>query len=280
MSGSRGRSLLRRAPRWAVFFALTYLGIVVVLWLLERKLVFVPSSPAQAWLEPEDARSQDVTFLSSDGNTISARWVPPESPRHGALLLAHGNAGNLTHRGKLAAEWRQSLGTGVLLYDYPGYGKSSGKPSEGACCAANEAAYQWLVREARIAPERLIIGGESLGGGPAVDLATKRDHRALVLIYTFTSLPAAAKHRFPFLPVHTLMRTRFDNLSKIAKCPRPVFLVHGTADGVIPFGHSEQLYSAANPPKHFVRLEGVGHTALPGNSYLPELAKFLAEHAP
>ena len=265
---------------WAFLALLTYLGIVVVFWFLERRLVFRPSSAEEAWLKAEDERSLDVSFTTADGNTIHARWIPPESPRHGAVLVTNGNGGNLTHRGRLAADLRKALGAGVLLFDSPGYGKSTGRPTEESCYAAGGAAYKWLTDEQKIAPNRVILCGESLGGGTAVELATKYEHRALVLIYTFTSLPAAAKYHFPFLPVHTLMRTRFDNLSKIGRCPRPVFFVHGTADRVIPFSHSEQLYAAANEPKHLVRLEGVDHSVLLGDPFTSELVKFLNRHAP
>jgi uncharacterized protein len=274
------RWLRRGLLRWALLLFLTWLGIIVVFWFLERRLVFRPSSAEEAWLPPEDNRSRDVTFTAADGNTIHGRWIPPETPRHGAVLVTNGNGGNLTHRGRLAADLRKSLGAGVLLFDYPGYGKSSGTPTEEGCYAAGEAAYKWLTEEQKIAPSRVILCGESLGGGTAVELATRHEHRALVLIYTFTSLPAAAKYHYPFLPTHTLMRTRFDNLSKIGRCPRPVFFAHGTADAVIPFGHSEQLYAAANEPKHFLRLPDFGHSMLLGEPFQPELAKFLSQHAP
>ncbi|MDY3553833.1 alpha/beta hydrolase [Gemmata sp. JC717] len=280
MSGTPRRSLWRRARRWAVLLLITSLGMVAVLWSLERRLVFVPTSAQEEWLEPEDRRTQDVWFHSADGSKIAGRWLPPETPQHGAVLVANGNGGNLTHRGGLAADLRRATGAGVLLFDYPGYGKSEGAPSESGCYAAGEAAYKWLTDERTISPDRIILYGESLGGGTAVELAATREHRALVLIYTFTSLPDAAKHRFPFLPVKTLMRTRFDNLSKIAKCPRPVFFVHGRADRVVPFDHSERLYAAANEPKEFVRLDGIGHTRLPAELYLPALVSFLNRHAP
>jgi fermentation-respiration switch protein FrsA (DUF1100 family) len=99
-------------------------------------------------------------------------------------------------------------------------------------------------------------------------------------MYTFTSLPAAAKYHYPYLPVHTLMRTRFDNISKIGRCHRPVFIVHGTEDRVIPCEHSEQLFAAANEPKYFLRIPDFGHSALIGEPFTSELAKFLNENAP
>src|SRR5262249_15027739 len=159
-------------------------------WFLERRLVFRPSSAEDAWLPAVDERSQDVTFTTADGATIHGRWIPPETPQHGAVLVTNGNAGNLTYRGKFAADLRKALGAGVLLFDYPGYGKTGGKPTEEGCYASGEAAYKWLIDEQKIAPNRVILCGESMGGGTAVELATKREHRALVLVYTFTSFPA------------------------------------------------------------------------------------------
>jgi fermentation-respiration switch protein FrsA (DUF1100 family) len=275
-----GRWSWRRVRRWAVLLFITYLGIIVVFWFLERRLVFRPHSAEETWLKPEDARTQEVWFYAADGNKISGRWIPPETPHHGAVLVAHGNGGNLTHRGKLAAELRQALGAGVLLFDYPGYGKSAGSPTEESCYASGEAAYKWLTDEQKLAPGRIILCGESLGGGTAVELATRHEHRALVLVFTFTSLPDAAKYHFRFLPVRTLMRTRFDNLSKIGRCNRPVFIVHGTDDRTVPFGHSEQLFAAANEPKEFVRLDGKGHDLFIVNLYASALVDFLAKHAP
>jgi fermentation-respiration switch protein FrsA (DUF1100 family) len=132
----------------------------------------------------------------------------------------------------------------------------------------------------QIPPRRVVLMGESLGGGVAVELATRHEHRALVLLYTFTSLPAAAKVRFPFLPVQQLMRTRFDNLGKIARCTRPVFIAHGTEDAVIPFRQGRILFEAANEPKEFLQLDGYGHALHERDVFCEEMAKFLNKYAP
>lgn len=246
---------------------------------LQRRLTYFPDRSRPRRAESVLRGGSDVTLSTSDGLALGAWYVAPEDPG-GAVLVCNGNGGNLTHRGGLAANFRRSLGAGVLLFDYPGYGKSAGSPSEEGCYAAGEAAFNWLTDEQKIPANRVILCGQSLGGGTAVELATRHDHRALVLIYTFASVPAVAKDRFPFLPTHTLMRTRFDNLSKIGRCTRPVFFVHGTADRVIPFNHSEQLYTAANEPKHFLRIEDFGHSSVPDDVFAPELVKFLDRHAP
>jgi fermentation-respiration switch protein FrsA (DUF1100 family) len=167
-----------------------------------------------------------------------------------------------------------------MLFDYPGYGWSEGRPTEEGCYAAGEAAFSWLVDAAGIEPRRIVLLGESLGGGTAVELATRHDHRALALIFTFTSLPEVAKSHFPFLPTRQMMRTRFDNLSKIGLCNRPVFIAHGPEDEVVPFSHGQRLFAAANSPKEFLQLDGFGHSLPRGDVFSVPLARFLEENAP
>ena len=169
----------------------------------------------------------------------------------------------------------------VLVFDYRGYGKSGGKPTETGCYDAGEAAYRWLTDTAKIPANRIVLLGESLGSGTAVELATRHDHRALVLVFPFSTLPAAAKFHYPFLPTHMLMRCRFDNLAKIGRCSRPVFIAHGTADSVVPFAQGEALFAAANEPKEFLRIEGADHGLEQiGPRLHAPLAKFLADRAP
>ena len=270
----------RLALRWAILLGVCYAGVVLVFWLLERSLVFHPSSAAQSWEAPVALGTQDVEVVTEDGCPIHMWWLPPAQPAAGAVLVAHGNGGNLSHRGQLAADLHRTLEAGVLMFDYPGYGRCGGKPTEAGCYAAGESAFRWLTDTAKIPANRIILFGESLGGGPAVELATRHDHRALVLVFTFTSLPTAAKFHYPFLPTHTLMRCRFDNLAKLGRCHRPVFIAHGPDDDVIPFSHGEALYAAANAPKEFLRLDGLGHDIRLGDRLCVPFARFLAAHAP
>ncbi len=247
-------------------------------WLLERHLVFRPSSAAES-KAPVNPSTEDISLVSADGTKLHAWWLPGRDREAGAFLISCGNGGNLSHRGHLAADLQQSSGAGVLIYDYPGYGKSEGKPSEEGCYAAGEAAYEWLTTTAKFPADRIVLMGESLGGGTAVELATRHEHRALVLIYTFTSLPSVAKSHFPLLPTQQLMRTRFDNLSKIGRCHRPVFIAHDPSDSVVPFSHGQALFAAANPPKEFFQLEGCGHNIPRGDTLCGPIARFLTEKA-
>jgi fermentation-respiration switch protein FrsA (DUF1100 family) len=197
-------------------------------------------------------------MTSSSGARLHGWWCPAEGAT-GALLYCHGNGGNLSVWADHVEMVRTELGESVLIFDYPGYGKSEGHPNEAACCAAANTAYDWLRDQAQIPAERILIYGGSLGGGPAVDLASRRPHRALLLACTFTSLPEVGQAHYPCLPVRWMMRDRFDNLSKIKLCRGPVVITHGTDDALFPFAEGETLFAAAVGPKLFLPLNGQGH---------------------
>jgi fermentation-respiration switch protein FrsA (DUF1100 family) len=241
---------------------------------LENRLVFFPLRAAESWESPPD-QTEDVWLTSPDGTRLHAWFLPHDGP--GAVLVSHGNGGNLSHRGTLIENLRRHLGRSVLIYDYPGYGKSDGRPTEADCYLAGGAAYKWLTGERKVPADRVVLLGESLGGGVAVELATRHDHEALVLLYTFTSLPDAARFHYPWVPCELLMTNRFDNLTKIEKCRRPVFVAHGTADEVVPFRQGEELFAAAHEPKRFLRMDGATHNGDLDERFYSELRRFLDE---
>lgn len=247
--------------------------------LLENMLLFHPTPAAAHWMPPPSERIQDVEFQADDGNRIHAWWYPVEEGR-GALLYCHGNAGNLSHRGPAIVQMGQELGVSVLIFDYPGFGRSTGSPNEASCYAAGEAAFNWLTRTPSIPPEQILLYGKSLGGGIAVELATRHPHRALILAKTFTSVPDIGQEVYPFLPIRWLARNRFENLNKIPHCTRPVFIAHGDRDELIGKHHSERLFAAANEPKHFVLMNGVDHNEPVNGVFFTELRQFLAAAAP
>jgi fermentation-respiration switch protein FrsA (DUF1100 family) len=270
------RSWRRRLTRWAVWLLIGYVGTIVVLLALENWLVYHPTAASVDWREPPNGRVRDLELRSADGTRIHAWWCPVEGST-GALLYCHGNAGNLSQRNGSIAGLQQVLKESVLIFDYPGYGKSKGRPSEAGCYAAADAVYAWLVGGRKIPPERILIYGGSLGGGVAVDLASRKPHRALILVKTFTTMPDVGGGLYPWLPVRWLMRNRFDNLAKIGKCTRPVFIAHGTTDRLVPYGLGERLFAAANEPKYFFRMDGVDHDGPVPAAMFAALTRFLAE---
>jgi fermentation-respiration switch protein FrsA (DUF1100 family) len=251
-----------------------WLGVVVVMAWLENSLVYHPD---RVLVPPPAADVEDVWFTSADGTKLHGWWLPGEAAA-GAVLVSHGNGGNLSHRGRLAADLRQWLGRPVLLFDYPGYGKCDGSPSEAGCYAAGDAAFRWLTDQKGVPAGRVVLFGESLGGGVATELATRHDHEALVLAKSFTSLPAVAKEVYPWLPTHTLMANRYDNLSKLARVTKPVFVAHGTEDTLVPFAHAGRLFAAAKGPKELFRLEGHDHNEWLRPEFHAALKQFLDRH--
>jgi fermentation-respiration switch protein FrsA (DUF1100 family) len=213
------------------------------------------------------------------GETVHAWWLPVPGAT-GAVLFCHGNAGNLSHRGPGLVRWAEELNQSALIFDYPGYGRSTGAPTERGCHAAAEAAWKWLTVGQQVAPERVLLRGDSLGAAVATALAREHGCRALVLIKPFTSIPDMAQHTFPWLPARYVVRHRYDTLANVPHVRRPVFVLHGTADRVVPFRHGERVFAAANEPKVFLRHPGADHNdPLPGN-FFDHLRKFLAAHAP
>jgi fermentation-respiration switch protein FrsA (DUF1100 family) len=256
-----------------------YVGVIAMLLFLENFLLFHPTKASDEWFNPPNSQVQDVYLTTRDGVRIHAWWCPVEGAE-GALIYCHGNAGNLSHRSQGIATWQQQMRLSVMIFDYPGYGKSEGRPSEAGCYAAADAAYQWLTESQRITAEQVVIYGSSLGAAVAVDLARRRPHRALVLISAFTSIPDMAQKFYPWLPARWLVRNRFDNLASIGQCRQPVFIAHGDQDSLVPFEMGEQLYRAAAEPKRFYTMRGHGHNEGPDHDFFTALRQFWKDVEP
>jgi uncharacterized protein len=256
--------------------------VLIVLSLLENWLLFHPLRATQYWLPPPNTRVEDIYLQDVSGTRIHAWWCPAQNwhPAQGAMLYCHGNAGNLSCRADAIAHWQQALDLSVLIFDYPGYGRSEGSPTEAGCYAAADAAYDWLTRTMGVPPERLLIYGGSLGGGVAVDLASRQPHRALILVKTFTSIPDAAQSVYPWLPARWLVRNRFDNLEKISRCSRPIFVAHGTGDRLIPFAQGQRLFTAASEPKQFLAMTDLDHNDGLSPEFFAALRSFLDQSSP
>jgi fermentation-respiration switch protein FrsA (DUF1100 family) len=249
--------LRRRALGLLRLLVVAYLGACVLLGACQSKLIFFPgkdggTTPRDAGLEFEDR-----TLATQDGERIHAWFLPARGEPRGALLLSHGNAGTIEDRLDLARFFVEAR-VSVLLYDYRGYGLSSGSPSEQGTYADARAAWKELVEQRGFAPARILLYGESLGGGIAVELATEVESAGLVLHDTFSSLADAAAYHYPWLPVRLLLRTHYDNLAKIGRIGAPLLLVHSPDDEVVPFELGRRLFDAASEPKELLVTAG-GH---------------------
>jgi fermentation-respiration switch protein FrsA (DUF1100 family) len=257
----RGRSWKYRLFRIAGGGALCYSCLVLILFFAQGSLLYVPTKAAPGSLKAEDPRVVDVHLTTAEGTSIHGWWAPLDSwrPEDGAVLYCHGNGGNIGHREPIIGWVHAGLKQPILMFDYPGYGCSDGRPSEHGCYQSADAAYDWLVQEEKVPPDRILLYGGSLGGAVAVDLASRRPYRALVLVDTFTSMPKEAQDVYPWLPCRYLVREQFDSLSKIKDCYRPIFIAHTAGDSLISASHGRRLFEAANEPKYFLEVPGSAH---------------------
>jgi fermentation-respiration switch protein FrsA (DUF1100 family) len=263
------------------------IGIVVLaigLRRLERNMIYFPMKfPEGDWdISQFSGHIEDCTFQTEDGMTLHGWFAHALSEQHvdgepRTLLFFHGNAGNITHRITNIAYLVQ-LGINVFIFDYRGYGKSEGVPNEQGLYADAVAAYEYLLSRNDVHKEKIVFFGRSLGGAVAVDLATRRSCEKLILESTFTSVKDMTKTMFGSLPVHYLVKTKFDSLSKIGTIHVPLLSIHGDRDTIVPFGLGKRLFAAANEPKIFYEIQGADHNdtyEVGGEEYFERLSQFI-----
>ncbi|WP_242020717.1 alpha/beta hydrolase [Microcoleus sp. FACHB-1515] len=240
-----------------------YLCFALYVYFRADSMIFLPP-PASYQDSPEI-----IKIPVSDRERISAIHLPNSQAKY-TLLYSHGNAEDLGDIRSLLEELNR-WGFNIFAYDYRGYGTSDGRPSERNAYVDVEAAYGYLTQQLRVPIDRVIAYGRSVGGGPAVDLATRHAIAGLVLENTFTSAFRVVVP-FPLLPFD-----KFPNLSKIARVKSPVLVMHGTDDRTIPFSHGQQLYEAAPEPKMHLWVAGAGHndfTIVAGDRHRIALQEF------
>ncbi|MFC1683883.1 alpha/beta hydrolase [Pseudomonadota bacterium] len=242
--------------------ALSYLGIVTYLYLSQGRMLFLANLPSRVVAATPadiglafDPLSID-TADTADGETLDGWYVPAKTPR-GTLLFFHGNAGNISHRLDSIAIFHR-LGLNVLIFDYRGYGRSTGKPSEQGTYRDAEAAWRHLVDQRGIPSREILLFGRSLGGAVATWLAGRVEPAGLIVESSFSSVPDMAAELYPWLPVRWLARISYDSKGRIGEVNTPVLIVHSTADEIIPFHHGQALFEAATEPKTMLEISG-GH---------------------
>lgn len=254
--------------------AILYFLLLVLAVIFEEQFIFFPSRYPHGDWNPAGLEFEDAQFAAPDGTPLHGWYVPCENPR-AIVLFSHGNAGNLSDRAGMLRALTELAGVSVMIYDYRGYGKSGGHPTENGILLDARAARAWLARRAEIEENQVVLMGRSLGGAVAVDLAAADGARGLVLESTFTSIPEMARVHYPWIPVRSLIRNRFDSLSKIRRYQGPLLISHGDADRVAPYEMGQRLFSAANQPKTFLTIEGGDHNDPQPLSYYRRLAEFL-----
>ncbi len=223
-----------------------YAALVAVLYLVQGRLVYLPSVPSRE-LMATPARLglafEDLALTTEDGVRLHGWYVPVPGPR-GVILFAHGNAGNISHRLD-SIDLFHRLGFDVLIFDYRGYGASAGRPSEQGTYLDIAAAWRELTERRDIPARRIVLFGRSLGGPVAAWLAAREQPAGLILESTFTSLPDLAADIYPYLPTRPLLRYRYPTAQHLTEVTAPVLVIHSKDDEVVPLSHGQHLAGTA-----------------------------------
>jgi fermentation-respiration switch protein FrsA (DUF1100 family) len=272
-------SALRRFARllWRAArpFLIAYVIVVLIAMFLETRLVYpAPGAQRGDW-NVTDPPHEDVWFTSADGTRLNG-WLVLHATSKRVILYSHGNGQNVALKVKLLAFLSDRLRASVFVYDYRGYGRSEGTPSEAGCIADGQAARAWLCERLGIQPSDIILVGHSLGGGIAVALAADGGAKALVIENTFSRMVDVAAFSHWWLPVRLVMRNRYDSLARIQQYDGPLFQTHGTDDMLIPIQFGKDLFATSpSKTKRFLEGPGLTHDDGPPDDYYPQLVKFL-----
>jgi len=271
--------------RWLKCLLLIYAGYVGLMYFAQRSIVFPgqyrPAPPPlrlsegmeQIWIESDGAKVETLLLAPRPSKEIAAGEVAKPTPaKHPAIIYTHGN-------GELIDDWLfelrpyREVGCYVVLVEFPGYGRSTGIPSEAAIADVLTQVYDKLAQRPDIDSTKIVAHGRSMGGGAACLLAARRPLAALILESTFTSICAMAGRMG--LPGF-MCSDPHDNLQVVTDWKKPLLILHGTRDRVVPYSHGEAL-AAANPTATFIAWKDVDHNDYPApiSRSWPEVREFL-----
>ena len=252
------------------FALLFYISILAFLFFGQRKLQYVPMGRIEKIAEGFEEKN----LISEDGTKILSWFKAPQNGEK-IIIYFHGNAGNLSGRTERLETFAKN-GFGVLAITYHGYPGSEGKPSEAALIADGKTALDFLL-DSGYMPQDFVLYGESLGSGVATQLAAKIDVAAVVLESPFSSVVSVAQKTYWFVPVNLLLKDKFDSAKFAPQISSPTLILHGTADGIVPFSEGKKLFELIKAPKKFVEVQGAGHLGFSAEFLLDQTKNFLKE---
>ncbi len=252
-----------------------YVFVCFLMWLLEDVLVYPRWSMPHGDWNPPNLDFERVDFASADGTRLHGWYFTAPNPR-GYIVFFHGNGQTISLLGDFAQQTRDKHRFNVLVFDYRGYGKSDGKPSERGVLSDGIAAVRWMMEREKIPASEIILWGRSLGGAVAVEAAVELGAKGLIAERTFATMPEAAAHRYGWLPVKWLMRNRYPTVEKIGRYEGPFLQSHGDRDEIVPLASGRKLFAACTSPnKEFVEIPGLGHNGPNPPEFIQRRAEFL-----
>lgn len=258
---------------------IAYLVLVAVIFFIQRNLLYYPFGDYRSPQELGMNYVQELHLATADDKQALAWFAPPMEDSSGKVVVFfHGNGGGIVlNRGVLNLLREAQLG--YLAVEYRGYPGYEGKTTEQGIYHDARASMEFLFKQGYEA-EDIVLFGQSLGSGVAVQMATEYDVGLLVLLSPFTAIADAAASIYWYLPVQYLVLDRFDSFSKIQDVTAPVYIFHGTEDTLVPFSLGQRLYEQANDNKRFFELTGQDHNRVDIAAVIREIAAFAEKETP
>ncbi len=252
--GNNGKDITTFGLRFLVVVLIFVVIFIIPPLVCQSDYIYFPESlylvdPSFLGLEFEE-----IVFETEDRIKLFG-WYMPSQSTDSILLYCHGNAGNISHRLDTIKIF-YDLGISVFIFDYRGYGKSEGQPTEHGTYEDAIAAWNYLTETRLVDPARVIIFGRSLGGSIAAWLAQDKLPAGLILESTFTSLADIAAKLYPYLPVRMLLLYSYNTFEYLSQVQCPVLIIHSRDDEIIPYEHAESLFDVTNEPKQFLEIIG------------------------
>lgn len=236
---------------------LVYALILLFVYSNERKMLYVPQ--LEAANDIAGFNIEKIMLDSSNGDQISA--VYHEIDDDFVILFSHGNAGNIASN-TLHQDLFEELGYSYIMYDFPGYGNSTGRPTEASLDASALAVYDWLVNVKGYRSNQIVLMGQSLGGAVTVQLATEQPARAVIIESSFTSTHNVANEILPGFPIQLFSKNKYRSIDKIGLIKAPVLITHGEADEIFSVAQADKLYAAVRSSKELYIVPEANHNSV------------------
>ena len=254
---------------------IAYLLLLIFIYFYQRNLLYHPSE--NNYQNDKAQFNYEEVFIKVDDKIKLKSWIIEKDLKNfKTLVFFHGNAGDLSNRIYKLNELNK-LEINILIISWRGFSGNEGFPTEQNLYKDAEAAIKWLNSK-EVENNKIILFGESLGTGVAVEIGKKNIFNSMILESPFTSMENAAKIYYPYLPVRLLLKDRYDSISKIQKIKTPVLIMHGKKDDIVPFSMGEELFEKANNPKYSYFTSEDDHMMEFNDEMIKTLKKFINKH--
>ena len=252
-----------------------YLILLTLIYINQRKLLYLPSE--NNYLDDPINFTYNEFFIEVDKDVKIKSWlIEKDLKKYKTILFLHGNAGNLFNRSYKLNRLNE-LNLNVLIISWRSFSGNSGKPNETNLYGDAKKAVKWL-NERGVETKNIILYGESLGTGVAVEIGQTNKFNSIILESPYTSMIKAAKIYYPYLPVNLLLKDKYNSEKKIKNIKTPVLIMHGKKDNIVPFYMGKKLFEIANKPKKFLQIEEDDHMLSFNDSLILEIKNFINKY--